>query len=121
MALLFGLPPIAAVDDAEKDRQDRAHQLAVPGQAIANLEGQTQHPLAHGDRRQDLVDQTSGGVHHAPSHATGAEGTSLAGEGHDALVRAVFTPYAQEACGQDATVKVGAQLFLDVGGKLPIR
>lgn len=57
VSLLSGLPSIPAVDHAQEHGQDSADQLPIPGQAVANLERQTQHPLAHRHLGEHLVRQ----------------------------------------------------------------
>ena len=91
-----------------------AQQRAIPGQAVADLEGETEYPLAHGDVRHDLIDQARGGVCHAAAHAAGAEGAPFARERHQAAVVARGAAQPQEAVRQDAALQEGAQVALHV-------
>jgi hypothetical protein len=57
---------------------DGGDPLPVPGQALRELIRQAEHPLAHGDRGQDVFDQVGGGVGHAPAQTRRAEPALLA-------------------------------------------
>jgi len=68
VALAAGLVAVPAVDEA----QEGGEQLAVPGQPLADLEGEAEHPLAGGRVGQDVVDEVGGGVGPAAAQAGGA-------------------------------------------------
>ena len=65
------------------------HTLAVP---------------AHGEPREDLIGQVGGHLGHAAGIARGAEPSSFATEGEEALMAAVSAPDPGEAVGEDATL-----------------
>ena len=73
----------------EKCPQHLAGELRVVGTAIAKGVGERQHPLPDRDLWEDAIHQVRSGVRHAPSTAGGAEATSLAREGEQAVVAAV--------------------------------
>jgi hypothetical protein len=72
-------------DGAEQDAQHVAGQARVVGQEGADPLRQGEHPLAERQRRQDVVGQVGGHLHHAAGVAGGADAAALAGEGDEAL------------------------------------
>ncbi len=48
-----------------------AQQKPVMGETLADLDGEAEHPLAHGDAGQDVIGQARGGVGHPAPQATG--------------------------------------------------
>lgn len=82
----------------------------VVGDAVAQVVGQAQDPLAQGSVGHDAVDEVGGQAGHALATAGGAEAAALAGEGDEAVVTAAVAVHAGEAVGEDAAVEEGAQL-----------
>jgi hypothetical protein len=113
--------PQMGLDDPQEDMQHGGDRLWLPFQIPAQPLGHRQHPLAHRQRREDVIDQVGVGLGHASGIARGADATPLAGEGHQEIVAALGTAGAGEAVGQDAALQVAAQLALHVAGyRVPI-
>jgi hypothetical protein len=98
---------------AEQDAQHVAGQARVVGQERADPFRQGEDPLADGQRRQDMVRQVRGHLHHAACIAGGADATPFAGEGDEALGGARVAADAGEAVGENAAAEVGAEVVLD--------
>ena len=125
-------PPLAPADPgaraaaksgehrAQKHAEHVARELAVVGQPVAQLERKRQHPLAHRDLGQHLVDQVCGGLGHAPPPAGGTEPSTLAGERHEPFVPAVRAAHAQEAVAREPAFQIGAKLALDEARDGPV-
>ncbi len=94
--------------------QHRAAQGVIPRQSVAQAVRQRQDPL-----RQHLVDEIGGTLRHAPPSTARAEAASLAGEGQEALERAVGAPQPREAVGEHAAREELAELLLDEPGQAP--
>jgi hypothetical protein len=114
MACGLRLASIPTLYDAQENGQHGADQISVPGQAIADLVGKAQYPLAHRDGGQHLLSQPRRRVGHASAQARRAEAPLLAGECHDAALTAVFASQPQEPVGEDATFEIRSQFLLDV-------
>jgi hypothetical protein len=91
---------LEAQEHAHGHAEHRARQRVIPGQEIAKTVGKAQHPLAHWDARQHLVDEPGGGFGHAPAAAARAEAPALAGKRHEPLEQALGAPQAREAVRQ---------------------
>jgi hypothetical protein len=72
-------------DGAEQDAQHVAGEARVMRQEGADPLRQGEHPLADGQRRQDVVGEVGGHLDHAAGIAGGADAAALAGEGDEAL------------------------------------
>jgi hypothetical protein len=83
------------------------------GQA-AKLEREREHPLAHGHRRQDAVDDAGAGVGHAPPGAARADAAALAGEGDEEVALTGVAVKTEESVGEYSAREVGAEGLLDV-------
>ena len=103
-------------DGAHEETQDGARERGVVGEAIAEREGQREHPLPHGDLRQDPIHQVGGCVGHTPPAAGGTEAAALAREGDDAVQAAGVAVHAHEAAGEDAAAEEAPELALDEAG-----
>jgi hypothetical protein len=68
-----GLVALPGEDDVQEDGEHGAQEGAIPGEAIAQREGEAEDPLAYGDVGQDAVHQVGGGVGHAATEAGGVE------------------------------------------------
>ena len=79
------------------DGQYAAHHLGVGRKQVAQREWGAQHPLPDRPLGQDLVNQVSSTVSHAPGATGRAESTSFATERHQFLVMAGLTSNTQEA------------------------
>ena len=97
--------------------QHRAAQGVIPRQSVAQAIRQRQDPLAYRHPRQHLVDEIGGPLRHAPPPTARTEATPLAGEGQEALERAVGAPQPREAVGEHAAREELAELLLDEPGQ----
>ena len=72
-------------DAAEQDAEHVADEARVceAGRGGSASAGRT--PTGGGQRRQDVVDEVGGHLHHAAGVAGGADSAALAGEGHQPL------------------------------------
>jgi len=112
------------VTESQEERADRPQQDAehgsgerrVPGQERTPPLRQREDPLANGQRRQDLVAEMGGDLHHAAGVTGGADPTALAGKGDQTLGAAVSATGAGEAVGQDAAAQIGAEVVLGPAG-----
>ena len=114
-------PPLAGAaaqrceQSPEEEVQDLAGEGGVVGHAVAEREGEREHPLAHGDLGKNAVDEMGGGVGHAPSGTGGTE-ASLTREGDQTVVAAFVAVQTEEAMSQHAALEIGAELALDETG-----
>ena len=69
--------------------------------------------MAHGDVWDDLIDQVSGGLGHAPCPTTGAKSAFFTGKGHEFLMAAVVATQAQKPVRQQTTFEEGLELVSD--------
>lgn len=97
--------------------QHLGHQLRVSGKQEAQRKGNCQHPLPYGLGRQYLIHQQGGAFHHAAGPATGAEPSSLTGEGHQLLMVAAFTAHPQEPVLQAPALEIVGELPLNIVGQ----
>src|SRR5438093_1606241 len=114
-----GPVPIETEHGADGDAEDRAAELVVPGEEVAQAVGQAEHPLAHRDVREDTIDQVCRLLRHAAAATTRTEAASFAREGHEALVGAVVAPHAREAPREHTARQELPELALDETGKAP--
>jgi hypothetical protein len=98
---------------AEEDPEHGPGEGGVVVEEGADPFGDGEHPLADRQRRQDVIVQVGGDLHHSPGVARGAHAAALAGEGYEALGGAVVAPDPGEAMGQDAAAQVGPEVLLD--------
>lgn len=70
--------------------------------------------LAHGQGRQDFVDQQRGAFDHPPGAATRAETAPFAAEGDQPLGAAILAPDPQEAVLQDTALEEVVEFVLHV-------
>ena len=71
-------PSQRAEHGAHEEAEHRTRERAVVGQAVAQREGQREHPLPNRRRRKDVIDQMRRRVRHAPPAARRTEPTPLA-------------------------------------------
>jgi len=102
-------------DDAEEEADQLAEELRVAREREAELEGEAEHPLAVGDRRQQVVDEVSRGVVGPAGRAARAE-PALARVGDEPLKAAGGAAQAGEAPAEQAAVQVVPKFFLDEAG-----
>ena len=108
---------LEAEERAGVDREHGAAERMIPRQAIAECVREREHPLAHGNMRQDVVDELRGAGGHATAATTRTKTAALAREGHE---RFGVTPLAlkpREAAAPDATLQEPAELLLEERGE----
>jgi len=113
-------PPQRGEDGAHEEAEHRTRERAVEGQAVAQSEGQREHPLPYGDLGQHAVHQLRRGVGHAAPPARGTEPPALAREGDDALGGAGSAAQAHEAVGQDPAGEERPKLAFDEARHGPV-
>jgi len=87
------------LDHAQEDRQYGCDRSPVVPKEITQPLGQRQHPLAHRQRREDMIDQVGGGLRHAPGCARRAYRAPFAGKSDQEVVTALRAPRPCEATG----------------------
>jgi hypothetical protein len=102
-------------DGAQQDAEHVTGEARVVGEEGADPLRQGEHPLAEGQRRQDLVGEVGGHLHHAAGVAGGAGAAALAGEGDQTLGGARVATDAGEAVSEDAATQVGTEVVLHPG------
>lgn len=85
----------------------------VEGKQVAQPVRHAQHPLAHGDVRENLVDEVCRLLRHVPPAAARTEAPALAGEWDEPLEGAGSAAHAGEATGQDPAAEELSRLALD--------
>ena len=98
--------------DAQHSAGDRGVVVQEGPDALRNGE----HPLAHGKRRQDVIDEVGGGLDHAASVAGGTHAAALATERDQEIVTTAGAAGASEAVRQNAATQVGPEVALDPRG-----
>ncbi len=73
----LGRPLLFERDGLDEDAAERTGDVGTKRGEAAKLEGEGEHPLAHGYRRKDAVNDVGGGVGHAPPGAARADASTL--------------------------------------------
>ena len=102
----------ALLHHPQEQAQGRALQIGIAVQEVAPALGHRQDPLAHRQRRQDVIGEMRRGRHHAPGVARWAHAPALARERDQEVVPTLPAPGAGEAMGKDAAVEVAAEVPL---------
>jgi hypothetical protein len=96
--------------------QDQAQrstlEIGIALQEVAQPPGHRQDPLAHRQRRQDVIGQMRRGRHHAPGVARWAPPPALARERDQEVVPTPPAPGPGEAMDKDSAFRVTAELPL---------
>ncbi len=79
------------------------------------------HPLPHGNRRDDVIDEMGGGLRHVPAIAGWAHPAPLARERDDKPLAAARTERTAEPEAEDAALEIAAEFLLDVARHGPLR
>jgi hypothetical protein len=111
---VLGPRAVARKNGLDESAGERREDVGAESRERAELERKRQHPLAHGHRGNDPVDQVRRGVGHPASGAARAYAAVLARERHEQVVPAVLTARADEAVSENAAAEVGAKLVLHV-------
>ena len=115
-ALTAGSPAQRREDRAHEDLKDVPHQCRVIGQAVAQVDGKREDPLAHWDIREDPIDEMGGGVGHAPAAAGTADSTTLTRVSDDPILATRLAVNPKKAPREHAAVEEGAQFAFDETG-----
>jgi hypothetical protein len=75
-----------------------------------------EHPLAHRKRRQDIVDEMSGGLDHTAGITRRTYSPTCAGERHQKVVATTGTPSSCESVSENAAAQIGPEVVLDPRG-----
>ncbi len=81
-------------------------------EALRNRE----HPLAHGKRRQDVIDEGGGGLDHTAGITRRTCSTTCARERDQKVVATTGTPSSCESVSENATAQVRPEVALDPCG-----
>lgn len=76
---------------------------------VAQPSGHGEYPLAHRQRRENVIDQVRRCFGHAPSVSRGAHATTLAGVCDQEIVLALVAAGAGETVGEDAAFEISAK------------
>ena len=76
---------------AVNDTQHFAHQLRIAGEQETQLKRETQHPLANGLPREDIIYQEGRTFYHTPGTTAGAKSATFTAESDQMFVLAVPT------------------------------
>ena len=101
---------------AQESAQYLAREPGIPGTAIPERVRQRQHPLAYRDFRNDVIDETGGGIGHSAPTTRGAEPSAFARKSQQPVVAAGIAVQSEKASSEDSAVEVGAQFALDEVG-----
>jgi hypothetical protein len=74
-----------------------------------------EHPLAHGKRRQDMIDEMGGGLDHTAGITRRTYSTTCAGERDQEVVTTTGTPSSCESVSKNAAAQIGPEVTLDPG------
>jgi hypothetical protein len=111
--------PECGPEPLEEDAEQGTRHLGRLVQEGPQPLGHGQHPLPHGEVRDDLVGHSSGHLRHAPCVAGGTDPPTLAGEGREPVMPTVRAPHPREAVGEDAAPQVAAEVALHPFGYAP--
>jgi hypothetical protein len=103
-------------DRLQEDAEHGSSERRVTGQERAQPLRQREDTLPNRQRRQDLIAEMGGDLHHPARVAGRADSAALAGEGDQTLGAAVRAARAGEPVSQDAAAQVGAELVLGPAG-----
>ena len=106
-----------AEERAGVDREHGATEDVIPRQAIAERVRQREHPVAHGNIRQDVIDQLGGPGGHPPAPTTGTEPAAFARKRHERLGMTAVALKTGKAPGPHAAVQEAAKLLLEERGE----
>ena len=84
---------------------------ALGGEEQSPRPGKGEHPLAHRDTGEDVVDQMGRAVDHASCTARGTKSSSSTAEGHDVLVGAGRALDAKKTSFEPTTLKIVVELL----------
>ena len=97
---------------AQEQAQGSTLEIGVAVQEVAQPLGHRQDPLAHRQRRQDVIGEMRRGRHHAPGIARWTHAPALAREGDQEVVPTLPAPGPGKAVCEDSAFQVMAELPL---------
>jgi hypothetical protein len=103
------------LDHTQEDRQYCRDCTPVVSQEIAQPLRQRSYPLAHRQRREDMIDPMRRRLHPAPGVARRIDRTPFAGIAEEKVMAALRATRPGEARAKDSTPEVTAEFPLDVG------
>ncbi len=104
--------PNGPQEDAQHSAGDRGVVVQEGSDALRHGE----HPLAHGQRRQDVIDEMGGGLDHAASVTGGTHTAALATERDQKVVATTSAPCSCESMSENAAAQIGPEVALDPRG-----
>ncbi len=111
----LSLRGVKAKDGPHEDTTDSTAKGHVQREQVTEPPREGDHPLAHGDIGEDVVNEVRCGLGHAAATTGRTETSALAGEGSQKVTAAGEAMRATEAMGVNAASEVAAELALDVG------
>jgi hypothetical protein len=84
-------------DGLDEDAAEGAGDVRAERRQSSKLEGEREHPLAHGNRGQDAVDEVRGGVGHPAPGAARAQSSALACQRDEQVPPVVVAMGSQQA------------------------
>jgi hypothetical protein len=103
------------IDDSQQDVQDDGNGLGLALQVPAQALRHRQDPLAHGQRREDVIDQARHGLCPSCNARRMAETAAFAGERNEKIMPTVRAAGACKTVGKDAAFEVAAELAFHIG------
>jgi len=94
----------------QEHAQRRALEIGIVFQEAAQPLGHRKDPLAHRQRRQDVIGDLRRGRDHAPGVARGANAPALAREGYRQVVTTLPATRPGKAMSEDSAFQVTAEL-----------
>jgi hypothetical protein len=101
-------------NNAQEDAQHHIEHRPVALYEVAQPLRDRQHPLGHGQARENMVRQVRRCLHHTPCVARRAHAPAFARIGYEVVVPAVITPRPGKAVGEDAAFEVFAKRLADI-------
>ncbi len=113
--ICLSLRGVEAKDGPHEDTTDSTAKGHVQREQVTEPPREGDHPLAHGDIGEDVVNEVRCGLGHAAATTGRTETSALAGEGNQEVATTSEAMKATEAMGKDSASEVTAELTLDVG------
>ena len=101
--------PNGPQEDTQHSAGDRGVVVQEGSEALRNGE----HPLPHGKRRQDMVDEMGGGLDHTARITRRTYSPAPAGERHQKVVATTGAPGSCESMSENAATQIGPEVSLD--------
>lgn len=115
--VLAGTAPQESKHDAHEHPDHCSAERMIPREQIPNPMRKGEHPLAHGDKREDVIHQMRRALGHSPAAAAWTEGPSLTREGDQTIETAAGTLKTGEPPGEPPAAQKSLELLLDERGQ----